>query len=73
MKKEKDAIQRPVDEIVKPFIGKLVVVSHWHDFDLADAVKLGRLQEYRDGYFYIQGDKRGYKHCRPVSVKRLGA
>ena len=53
------------------YIGKLVVVAHWSDFDLMDATKLGTLEKMEGGYFYIQGDSRGYRHCRPVSQKRL--
>jgi hypothetical protein len=50
-------------------IGKLVVVSHWPDFKLEDATKLGVLREIKDGYFYINNDSRGYRYCRKVSQK----
>jgi hypothetical protein len=52
-------------------IGKLVVVSHWSDFKLEDATKLGILRKIKDGYFYIDNDSRGYRHCRKVSQKNL--
>ena len=53
------------------YIGKLVIVSHWSDFKLEDATKLGVLSEVRGEYFYIAGDARGYRHCRPVSRNKL--
>lgn len=53
-------------------IGKLVVVSQWVDFDFPmDAVCLGILERYDNGYYYIEGSKRGFKHCRPVSEMEL--
>jgi len=53
-------------------IGKLVVVSHWMDFDFPmDAVYLGILEKYEGGYYYIEGSKRGFKYCRPVSKREL--
>ena len=53
------------------YIGKLVVVAHWGDFKLEDATRLGVLREVENGYFYVNGDNRGYRHCRPVSQRRL--
>lgn len=56
----------------KNLIGKLVVVSHWSDFDYpADAVRLGRLRDIRDGYFYIDNLSRGYRYCRKVSRQNI--
>ena len=50
--------------------GDLVVVSHWSDYDWPhDAVELGILREVRDGYYYINDSKRGYKHCKFVHRK----
>jgi hypothetical protein len=48
-------------------LGDLVVVSHWSDFDWPrDAVELGRLTEIREGYYYVNGSRRGFKHCKLV-------
>lgn len=52
-------------------IGELVVVSHWIDFKMEDATKLGILRDVRDGHFYIEGDGRGYRHCRRVNSRCL--
>lgn len=53
-----------------PKAGSLVVVSHWLDFDYPyDAVKLGIFKEYKDGYWYIEFDSRGYRYCREVNVE----
>lgn len=41
------------------YIDRLVVVAHWRDFKLQGATVLGILEKITDGYFYIQGDKRG--------------
>ena len=55
-----------------PKVGSLVVVAQWSDFDYSyDAVKLGRFKEYRNGYWYILEDYRGYRHCRKVSNKEV--
>jgi hypothetical protein len=55
-----------------PKVGSLVVVSHWRDFYyLYDAVKLGQFEEYRDGYWYIIDDERGYRYCRKVSNREV--
>jgi len=55
-----------------PKVGSLVVVSHWSDFDFPmDAVFLGRFAEYKDGYFYIQEQQRGFKYCRKVSRQKI--
>lgn len=56
-----------VQNVVLPLYNDLVVVSHWSDFDLNDAVFLGKFKECRGGYFYIQNSGRGFKYCRKVS------
>lgn len=56
---------------MKNYCGKLVVVAHWADFKLEDATKLGILTHVEDGYFYVLGDLRGYRHCRMVCEKQL--
>jgi len=56
----------------KKYIGKLVVVAHWDDFDYPmDPVQLGILERIEDERFYIMGSKRGWQHCRPVSRRHL--
>lgn len=57
----------------KNYFGKLVVVAHWSDFKLEDATKLGILKDIRDGYFYVDGDSRGYRFCRLVSRQCIRA
>lgn len=57
----------------KNYFGKLVVVSHWSDFKLEDATKLGILNYIKDGYFYIADDSRGYRFCRLVSRQCIRA
>jgi hypothetical protein len=52
-------------------IGKLVVVTHWRDFQLEDATKLGILKKIENDYFYIIDDARGYKYCRVVKENTL--
>ena len=55
----------------KNHIGELVVVAHWSDFQIEDATKLGVLRaiegEHSD-IFYVDGDQRGYRHCRSVGL-----
>lgn len=51
---------------MKNYIGKLVVLSHWSDFDLNDEVRLGILDRVEGNYFYISGSNRGYRYCRSV-------
>ena len=48
--------------------GELVVVSQWPDFDLQDAVVLGLFSQYKDGFFYVQMNHRGFKYCRKVVI-----
>jgi hypothetical protein len=55
-----------------PKQGSLVVVSHWGSFSINDGnVFLGYFSHYEDGYFYICGSKRGFKHCRKVSRQEI--
>jgi len=51
---------------IEEWIGRLVVVAHWSDFQLEDETRLGILRGVRSGYFYIDGSERGYRHCRVV-------
>lgn len=58
------------DKIIGYESGDLVVVSHWSDFDWpSDAVELGILSNVKDGYYYINNNMRGYKHCKVVHRK----
>lgn len=57
--------------VIEGLIGELVVVSHWQDFKLEDATVLGILREYRDGYFYVVGSRRGFRHCRKVMGREI--
>jgi hypothetical protein len=54
------------------YIGKLGVVAHFQDFDAKDAIEVGILeQRAENGYFYLQGSARGWRHCRPVGCLEL--
>lgn len=49
-------------------IGEMVVVAHWSDFDMQDAVMLGILQEITpQNRFIIAGHARHWRYCRKVS------
>jgi hypothetical protein len=56
-------VQLCIDNVIR----RLVVVAHYVDFDLMDATILGRLEKVKEGYFYLHGSNRGYRHCRLVS------
>ena len=56
---------------IEKYIGKLVVVAHWPEYDLDNVVAVGCLEKYEDGYFYIFGDWRGWRYCRVVSKRVL--
>jgi len=55
----------------RDLIGSMVVVSHFKDFDLADQVQVGILERIDGKYFYLQGSKRGWRHCRVVEKQEV--
>jgi len=55
-----------------PSYGELVVVAHWDDFQIEDATVLGRFSHRdSDGYFYIDGSQRGWRHLKRLRSHTL--
>lgn len=72
---ERDELEAEVERLKKervihrePVVGDRVIVAHWSDFDPLDAFRLGTLSSIEDGYFYIFGSSRAWRHCKFIAT-----